>query len=183
MAIDRSRSRPAAGSNRRGASGAENRGALWPEHSGRSVLGKPGPAAGRTLCGLALSPCRDRRAQPSSGRRTTGSRSVTWISFLALERPGPATDDHVGPSRWRPAVDDWQVHAWRACERRACRPDCRWLGLPVFRSAPSGGRAPQRPRCGAGRGELLAPRPPARTPAARICTRFASLLRFTASAP
>jgi hypothetical protein len=39
MAIDRSRSRPAAESNRRGASGAENRGALWPEHSGRSVLG------------------------------------------------------------------------------------------------------------------------------------------------
>ena len=44
------------------------------------------PAAGRTLCGLAASPCRDRRAQPSSGRRTTGSRSVTWISLLALDR-------------------------------------------------------------------------------------------------
>ena len=101
----------------------------------------------------------DQLKSVSSGRRTTGSRSVTWISFLALERHGPATDDHVGPSRWRPAVDDWQVHAWRACERRACRPDCRWLGLPVFRSAPSGGRAPQRPRCGAGRGELVAPRP------------------------
>jgi hypothetical protein len=39
MAIDRSRSRPAAESNRRGAPGAENRGTLWPEHSGRSVLG------------------------------------------------------------------------------------------------------------------------------------------------
>ena len=44
------------------------------------------PAAGRTLCGPAASPCRDRRAQPSSGRRTTGSRSVTWISLLALDR-------------------------------------------------------------------------------------------------
>ena len=86
MAIDRSRSRPAAESNRRGASGAENRGALWPKHSGRSVLGSLVLLLAALFAVWLLLPAVTAAAPRSTGRRTTGSRSVTWISLLALDR-------------------------------------------------------------------------------------------------
>jgi hypothetical protein len=123
------------------------------------------------------SDCYDQLKSVSSGRRTTGSRSVTWISFLALERHGPATDDHVGPSRRRPAVDDWQVHAWRACNDALAVLIVGGLVLLFFAVRQAGAALRSVLDVALDVANWLRHDPPARTPAARICTRFASLLR------
>ena len=183
MAIDRSRSRPAAESNRRGASGAENRGALWPEHSGRSVLGSLVLLLAALFAVWLLLPAvTAERNPPQDAERlgrdlSRGFRSLPW-SGLALQlmitlgllvggllwttgkfTPGGRANDALAVL----IVGGLVFLFFAVCQAGAALRSVLDVALDVA--------------------NWLRHDPPARTPAARICTRFASLLRFTASAP